>query len=325
MSQPPIVSVLLPVYNGDRYLAEAIESILAQSFKDFELLIVNDGSTDRSRQKLERYAAQDDRIRLIHRENRGLIQTLNEMLALARGEFLARMDADDISSGDRFALQVKFLQQNPEYVCVGGAYDLIDPKGRTVLHSVMPETNAEIQQALLSGQTIINHPCAMIRRSALQQIGGYDEAMQTVEDLDMLLRLGEIGLLANLPDTVLKYRFHMESVSAKHSDFQYQMIQAACRQAWQRRGMVGQFKAQRLWYRPGCDRSSRQAFWQQYGWWAFNQGFRLTAVGAALKAIGLRPVVLAGWKLLICTLIKPSQPAPSVPVSSNLGSSHLLS
>ena len=87
MSQPPIVSVLLPVYNGDRYLSEAIESILTQSFREFELLIINDGSTDRSRQILERYAAQDDRIRLIHRENRGLIQTLNEMLALAQGEF----------------------------------------------------------------------------------------------------------------------------------------------------------------------------------------------------------------------------------------------
>jgi glycosyltransferase involved in cell wall biosynthesis len=313
MSQPPIVSVLLPVYNGDRYLAEAIESILAQSFREFELLIINDGSTDRSRQVLERYAAQDDRIRLIHRENRGLIETLNEMLGLARGEFLARMDADDISLSDRFALQVKFLQQNPDYVCVGGAYDLIDPQGRSVLHSVMPEANPEIQQALLSGQTIINHPCAMIRRSALQRIGGYDEAMRTVEDLDMLLRLGEIGLLANLPDTVLKYRFHMQSVSAKHSDFQYQMIQTACQKAWQRRGVAGRFNAQRLWYRPGRDRPSRQAFWQQYGWWAFNQGLRLTAIGAALRAIALQPAGSASWKLLVCALIKPLRSGSSAP------------
>ena len=322
MSQPPIVSVLLPVYNGDRYLAAAIESILGQSFRDFELLIIDDGSTDRSRQRLERYAAQDDRIRLISRENRGLVYTLNEMLGLARGEFLARMDADDVSLGDRLALQVKFLQQHSDYVCVGGAYDLIDPKGRTVLHSVMPETNPAIQQALLSGQTIINHPCAMIRRSALQQIGGYNEAMRTVEDLDMLLRLGEIGLLANLPDTVLKYRFHRQSVSAKHSDFQQQMIRTACQQAWQRRGIVGQVKAERSWYRPGRDRISRQAFWQQYGWWAFNQGLRLTAVGSALRAIGLRPVATGGWKLLVCALVKPLR---SVPASSHLTSSHLLS
>ncbi len=313
ISQPPIISVLLPVYNGDRYISEAIESILTQSFSDFELLIINDGSTDRSRQILERYATQDDRIRLIHRENRGLIQTLNEMLALAQGEFLARMDADDISLSDRFALQVNFLQQHPDYVCVGGAYDLIDAKGRTVLHLTMPETNPEIQQAILSGQTIINHPCALIRRSALQQIGGYDESMQTVEDLDMLLRIGEIGLLANLPNPVLKYRFHMQSVSAQRSDFQYQMIQTACQQAWQRRGIAGEFKAQRLWYRPGRDRVSQRNFWELYGWWAFNHGFRLTAIKSAVRAIALQPRFLAGWKLLICALIKPLRPVVPIP------------
>jgi GT2 family glycosyltransferase len=305
MSQPPTVSVLFPVYNGGRYLAAAIDSILAQSFRDFELLILNDGSTDQSRPLLDRYAAQDDRIRLIHRENRGLIQTLNELLELAQGEFLARMDADDLALGDRFALQVKFLQQHPDYVCVGGAYDLIDPQGRTVLHSVMPETNAEIQQALLSGQTIINHPCAMIRRVALQQIGGYDEAMRTVEDLDMLLRLGEVGLLANLPETVLRYRFHMQSVSAKHSELQSQMIQVACRSAWQRRGLVGRCSPERPWYRPGRDRPSRQSFLHHYGWWAFNQGLRFTAAGSALKAIVLQPAVSESWKLLACALLKP--------------------
>ncbi|MBD3883570.1 glycosyltransferase family 2 protein [Phormidium tenue FACHB-886] len=305
MSQPPLVSVLFPVYNGGRYLVAAIESILAQSFGDFELLLINDGSTDQSRQTLDRYAAQDKRIRLIHRENRGLIQTLNQMLTLARGEFLARMDADDIAQPDRFGLQVKFLQQHPDYVCVGGAYDLIDPQGRTVLHSAMPETNTEIQQALLSGQTIINHPCAMIRRSALQQIGGYDETMQTVEDLDMLLRLGEVGLLANLPDTVLKYRFHMQSVSARHSELQYQMIQEACRRAWQRRGIVGHFSAQKPWYRPGRDRPSRQSFLHQYGWWAFNHGLRRTAASSALKAIALHPATPESWKLLACALVKP--------------------
>ena len=316
ISPPPIVSVLLPVYNGDRYLSEAIESVLTQSFRDFELLIINDGSTDRSRQILERYAAQDDRIRLIHRENRGLIQTLNEMVALAQGEFLARMDADDIALSDRFALQVNFLQQHPEYVCVGGAYDLIDPKGRTVLHLTMPETNPEIQQAILLGKTIINHPCALIRRSALQQIGGYDETMQTVEDLDMLLRIGEVGLLANLPNPVLKYRFHMQSVSGKRSDFQYQMSQTACQRAWQRRGVTGEFQAQRLWYRPGRDRVSQRNFWEQYGWWAFNHGFRLTAIQSAVRAIALQPAASTAWKLLICALIKPLRPAPPAPIPS---------
>jgi GT2 family glycosyltransferase len=304
----PTVSVLFPVYNGDRYLSVAVESILAQTWTDFELLILDDGSTDQSRKILETYAAQDDRIRLISRENRGLIPTLNQLLHLAQGEFLARMDADDIALPDRFCLQVEFLQQQTEYVCVGGAYDLIDDRGRKVLHLGMPETNAEIQQAILSGRTIINHPCAMIRRTALQKIGGYDESMMTVEDLDMLLRLGEIGLLANLPQTILQYRFHGASVSAQQSDFQYQMAQEACRRAWQRRGIAGCFTAEVPWYRPGGDRRSRQDFFHRYGWWAFGSGLRTAAAGSAIQAIALKPTTLESWKLLLCALLKPIPP-----------------
>jgi glycosyltransferase involved in cell wall biosynthesis len=279
---------------------------LAQTVKDFALLFIDDGSTDRSQKILATHAAQDDRIRFVSRENRGLIATLNQMLAMARGEFLARMDADDIAMPDRFAQQVEFLQQHPDYVCVGGAYDLIDAKGRKVLHLGMPETNAEIQQAILSGKTIINHPCAMIRRTALQQIGGYDESMLTVEDLDMLLRLGEIGLLANLKQTVLQYRFHEASVSAQKSEFQHQMAQEACRRAWQRRGIEGRFAAEMPWYRPGSDRRSRQAFFHRYGWWAFGSGLRATAAGSAIQAIVLEPTTLESWKLLFCALIKPT-------------------
>ncbi|MBI4781803.1 MAG: glycosyltransferase [Oscillatoriophycideae cyanobacterium NC_groundwater_1537_Pr4_S-0.65um_50_18] len=303
--KPPAISVLMPVYNGDRYLTEAVESVLAQTFTDFEFLIIDDGSTDRSLQILQQYAAQDDRIRLISRENRGLIATLNQMLELAQGEFLARMDADDIAVGDRFAAQLEFLRQHPDYVCVGGAFALMDAQGRTVLPLEMPETNDEIQQAILSGRTIINHPCAMIRRQALEAIGGYDTAMVTVEDLDMLLRLGEVGKLANLKQMVLKYRFHMESVSAKRSEFQHQMAQEACRRAWQRRGITGEFAAEMPWYRPGRDRPSRQSFFHRYGWWAFNNGWRSTAASSALRAIALQPITPESWKLLACALIKP--------------------
>jgi hypothetical protein len=308
----PLVSVLLPVHNAERYLAEAIESILNQSFHDFELLITDDGSTDRSGQILQAYAAQDKRIRLLSRENRGLIFTLNEMLAQAEGEFLARMDADDIATPDRLALQIAFLQQHPEVVCVGGAFDLIDAQGRTVQWIPMPEQNDEIQQMLLMGRTIINHPCALIRRQALQQIGGYDPAMKTVEDLDMLLKLGEIGQLANLPEVVLKYRFHLESVSAQNIVFQGQMAQAACQQAWARRGIMGHYDSPQPWYRPLPAPDSQQHFLHRYGWWAFLKGFRLTAARCGLKAILAKPTTLESWKLLICALLKPV-PLPASP------------
>lgn len=320
-----LVSVLLPVYNAERYLGEAVESILSQSFTDFELLITDDGSTDRSLQILQDYAAQDSRIRLSSRANRGLIFTLNEMLAQAEGEFLARMDADDIATPERLALQVEFLQTHPEYVCVGGGFNLIDAQGRTV-QSIggryspetqgqavqwipMPEQNEEIQQMLLMGRTVINHPCALIRRAALQQIGGYDPQMLTVEDLDMLLKLGEVGQLANLSATVLHYRFHLESVSAQNILFQTEMAQAACQHAWKRRGISGQFDSPQPWYRPLPNPASQQQFFHRYGWWAFCSGFRLTAARSGLQAILARPRTLESWKLLICALLKPI-PAP---------------
>lgn len=301
----PTVSVLLPVYNAERYLAQAIESILQQSFADFEFLITDDGSTDRSRQIIERYAAQDERIQFLSRENKGLIYTLNQMLEQAQGTFLARMDADDTATPDRLALQVNFLQQHPEVVCVGGAFNLMDSHGRIVQWIPMPEGNDEIQQMLLIGRTIINHPCALIRRSALLQIGGYDPSMRTVEDLDMLLRLGEIGELANLPQVVLNYRFHTDSVSAKNLVFQSQMAEAACKRAWQRRGITGRYDSPQPWYRPTPDPDSQQQFLHRYGWWAFCQGFRSTAATCGLKAIAAKPTTIESWKLLICALIKP--------------------
>ncbi|MFM7428014.1 MAG: glycosyltransferase family 2 protein [Elainella sp.] len=309
----PLVSVLLPVYNGEPYLAEAVESILHQSFSDFELLIIDDGSQDRSGQILQAYAQRDTRIRLIRRANRGLIATLNEMLDLAQGEFLARMDADDIATPDRLALQVQFLQQHPQVVCVGGAFDLIDAQGQVVQQVPMPEQNAEIQQMLLIGRTIINHPCALIRSSALRQIGGYDPTMRTVEDLDMLLKLGEIGELANLPDTVLQYRFHFGSVSAQNMLFQSQMAEAACERAWQRRGIQGHYDAPQPWYRPSPHPDSRQQFWLRYGWWAFMQGWRSTAVRCGLGAVWAKPTRIESWKLLGCALLKPVPPPPPVP------------
>ncbi len=299
------VSVLLPVYNAERYLSEAVESILRQSFTDFELLITDDGSTDGSLPLLQSYAAQDSRIRLLSRANRGLIFTLNEMLAQAKGELLARMDADDIATTDRLALQVQFLQQHPEYVCVGGAFNLIDAQGRIVQWIPMPEQNDEIQQMLLMGRTIINHPCALMRRTALQQIGGYDSQMPTVEDLDMLLKLGEVGRLANLPDTVLHYRFHLESVSAQNILFQTEMAEAACQRAWKRRGISGQFDSPQPWYRPLPNPASQQQFLHRYGWWAFCSGFRRTAARCGIQAILARPQTPESWKLLICALLKP--------------------
>lgn len=307
----PLISVLMPVYNADRYVAQAVESILAQTLPAFEFLIVDDGSTDRSLAILKRYAAQDPRIHLISRPNTGIAIALNELLHLAQAEYIARMDADDIALPERFSRQIDFLQQQPDVVCAGGAHELIDQKGRLLTCLELPLSNEEIQRSALAGHGSICHPCAMIRRSALLAIGGYDETLVPAEDLDLWLKLGELGQLANLKQTVLKYRLHLNSASEKACGLQRQQARKACERAWKRRGIAGRFEATESW-RPGKDGRSRHVFMLQYGWWAFNSGQRQTAILYGMKAIQTQFLQSAGWKLLACALFKPLpvQPAP---------------
>ena len=304
------ISVLMPVYNAQRYVAQAVASILQQTFRDFEFLIVDDGSTDRSLKILQAYAAQDSRITLVSRPNTGYVRALNELLAMARGEFIARMDADDIALPDRFARQVEFLRHHPQVLCVGGAQDWIDGAGRFLLHHPEAETDAEIQALALVGHTPMNHPSVMLRRQALVDIGGYDEDLCPSEDLDIWLKLGERGQLANLPDTVLQYRQHDQSVSEIYQLQQTAKRRECCERAWQRRGVVGQyrFKESEPW-RP-VDRRSRHRFMTMYGWWFFNRGDRPGALAYGLKALRALPWSRQSWTLLICALVKPLPPSP---------------
>lgn len=309
MSSQPAISVLMPVYNAERYVAAAVESILGQTFGDFEFLITDDGSSDRSLQILKRYAAKDDRIRLTSQPNAGLVKTLNQMLLNARSELIARMDADDISLPDRLAHQIEFLRLHPEVVCVGGAQDYIDEAGRVLNHMLLGEQDDEVQRFALAGMTPINHPSAMFRRDAVLQVGGYDESFYPSEDLDLWLRLGEIGKLANLPETVLKYRQHMHSISERQQQEQTYQKQRACEAAWQRRGIAGRFEATDPW-RP-VDAASRHQFMLRYGWNFFNAGQRQAAIVYGLRSIQALPFHQDGWRLLACALIKPLPQANS--------------
>lgn len=305
MTQTPRVSVLMPVYNSQRYVAEAVESVLKQSFPDFELLITDDGSRDRSLKILQSYADKDTRIRLRSQSNQGLTRTLNAMIQEARGEYVAILEHDDIALPDRLADEVAFLDQHPEVVCVSGAQDLIDEAGRFLTCLQLPLTNAEIQQAALAGHGSMCHPGAMIRRSALLEVGGYNETMGLAHDLDLWLRLGEIGELANLSKPVVRYRLHNASLSEQHCGKQRQEAYLACERAWKRRGVEGHFEAREPW-RPGKDRRSRHKFMMQYGWWAFTNGQKQTALIYGFRAIYALPFSPEGWKLLITAALKSS-------------------
>lgn len=298
-SAAPTISVALTVYNSDRYLSRCLDSILNQTFADFEFLIIDDGSTDQSLRILRDYATQDPRIRLTHQANLGIPKTRNALLQQATGDFVAVMDADDVALPDRFAQQVDFLRSYPDVVCVGSAVDWIDESDRYLGHCPMPEQNEEIQRLLVGGISMLHHPCTMVQRAAMLQVGGYDESMVASSDLDLWLRLGEIGQLANLPQTLLHYRLHSQSITHSKQRRQSQDALHACQRAWQRRGIQGQF------IRQPSDHFYQTDFWLRCGWLGFTGQRRDVARRCGVKAIASQPLDLNAWKLLACALIKP--------------------
>ena len=213
----PALSVAMSVHNAGRYLNEAILSILRQSFEDFEFLILDDGSTDDSVALARAHAARDSRIRVIARENRGLIASLNQLLDEARAPLVARMDADDRCRSDRFALQMAFLGRNPDHGVIGANCSYIGPDGAPL--SRPPLVRALTHEALLAAfesRPTINHNAVIYSRDLARAVGGYRAAFAHAEDYDLWLRLSQVTKLANLPDPLVEYRIYPEQVSHRH-------------------------------------------------------------------------------------------------------------
>ncbi len=211
---PPMISVCMPVYNAERYVAEAIQSILGQTLRDFEFLIIDDGSTDGSRRILEGYAVREPRIRLTCRANLGLVATLNELIDQAQGEFLARMDADDIALPERFRRQADYLCGHPSCSVVGCRVRVIDPDGDPLCDWFEERPHEVLDDLLLQGgvSSVICHPSVLMRRDAVLAVGKYRD-FSIEEELDLFLRLAESGKLAILPEILLKYRQHPDCFS----------------------------------------------------------------------------------------------------------------
>lgn len=300
MSTNPIISVIMPVYNAERYIAEAVESILAQTFTDFEFLIIDDGSTDGSLEILERYAAQDARIRLRSRPNTGYVVALNEMLADARGEFIARMDADDISKPERFAIQLRLFEEFPEAVCVGCRTMLIDPDGDALRPFGSYVTHEDIDQAHMQGRGgAISHPSMMARADAIQQVAGYRPELCPAEDIDLCLRLAELGTLRNCEDILLAYRLHPESVGHQRRVLQRERCFEAVRQAHERRNLPFTMTEHD---KTLSDIDHLRGIYCRWGWWALRAGNVRVARKHAFRAVCHTPLSLNAWNLAACSL-----------------------
>jgi glycosyltransferase involved in cell wall biosynthesis len=216
-SNIPKVTVLMAVYNAEKYLKLAIDSILLQTFKNFEFLIINDASTDSSLALIESY--DDHRIRLItNSENLGLVKTLNRGLKLAEGEYIARMDADDICDLTRLQKQIDFFEKNPDHVLLGASYILIDQDGKEKYRKIKPLSNIQVRWISLF-RTVIDHPVAMFSSSLAKQLT-YNENYKTTQDYDLWLRMMQHGKAAVLKEPLLSYRMHSENVSTQKKSLQ---------------------------------------------------------------------------------------------------------
>jgi glycosyltransferase involved in cell wall biosynthesis len=214
----PLISVVLPVYNGETHLAEAIESILAQTFTNFELIMIDDGSTDRTLQILRKYEQIDARVRVVARENRGLPATLNDSIDIACGKLIARMDHDDVCHPNRLACQYDFMQQHLDVVALGSAANFMDVEGSAVCTYLPPTDDTTLRQ-MFPGSPFV-HPSVMFRKNAFYTAGKYPEKMKWGgEDVVFFGRLAKFGSLRNLSERLINYRLVPGSMSRKPPKF----------------------------------------------------------------------------------------------------------
>lgn len=233
----PKVSVVMCVYNGEAHVREAIDSVLAQTLTDFELVVVNDGSTDSTPDILADYAARDPRIVIVHNEtNLGVERSANRGLEATTGEYMARQDADDVSLPQRLAMQVQFLDAHPEVGAIASAVQLIKQQGEPMGMLSLPPDHESLK-ALLLINNFMHHSTLMARTAVMRSLNGYRTDLRYVEDYDLWWRLSQTSRLACLPDVLLKRRMDDgPRVSILNRDRQlhhsYQVALSAMQQIW---------------------------------------------------------------------------------------------
>jgi len=229
----PKVTVLMSVYNGEKYLREAVDSILAQTFRDFEFLIINDGSTDRTGEILKSYS--DQRIKIInHEKNIGLTKSLNKGLRVAKGEYVARQDADDISMPERLDKEVAFLDTNKNVGLVGTDYFLINEKDKIIDKINCLTESKDLKEKLLEGNQFA-HGSIVFKKECIEKVGMYREEFKFAQDFDFVLRISEIFHIANIPEFLYKWRINIDSVSVNKKTLQDKYALLAIELAKERR------------------------------------------------------------------------------------------
>ncbi|EMI45380.1 glycosyltransferase family 2 protein [Rhodopirellula sp. SWK7] len=237
MHPSPQVSVVIPVYNAEAFLAEAIQSVIDQTFENWELIAVDDGSSDRSLEILHDFAAKDPRIRVLPREHAGICSTRNAGIDASRAKYFAALDNDDAMTPTRLQMQFDFLESHPDYAAVGTAGLLIDVDGDPINDRHFPTSSDDVEAELLAGRNPLMQSSMMFRREAVIAAGGYQDGRNYAEDYDLFLRLTENGKIGNLSDLLMRQRQHISRASAAHYEDQNRVVLLALKDAYARRGL----------------------------------------------------------------------------------------
>ena len=211
----PEISVIMSVYNGEKYLESAVESILSQSFKDFEFIIIDDGSTDKSLDLLKDFQKRDERVKIISRKNKGLVTSLNEGISMAQGEYIARMDSDDFSKPSRLEKQFGYMKENSLVVC-GTWAEGIDSTGVKIKDMNYPSKISEIRLFTLLHNPFI-HSSVMFRKDIFEKVEGYKKFFKHIEDYELWTRIVFKYKTGNVAETLLQYRFHEDQITKKQN------------------------------------------------------------------------------------------------------------
>lgn len=291
--RPILVSVIVPLYNAERYIAKALRSLLQEHSISLEVIVIDDGSTDHSLNEVR--TIHDDRLRIVLNQGKGIASALNTGLSAAQGQIIMRCDADDLYCGDRLQVQTNWLLQNPDFAAVCSNYMAIDSKGSFVVQFHCGNKSEEITHELCNGITRTHFCTYAVRTEVLRNLGGFRPYFATAEDIDFQLRLGEQGRVWYLPVNCYQYRIHHHSITHTQSSTQREFFDFIAREFQQQRQTLGKDDLQHNCPPPPPERKDKAPFSAAL----HIQGFLLGRAWEEFKAGKLRRAVRTGiWAAL---------------------------
>lgn len=313
----PLVSVIVPMHNAERFILASLASILRERDIPLEVVIVNDGSTDASLNRVQR--VKDQRVRVINGPCKGVAAAVNAGIATARGKIIMRCDADDLYPRERIAQQATWLQEHPEFGAVCSSFATIDIKGRSIANLIAEKDAEEITEELRNGKTRTHFGTFAVRTEVLRAIDGMREYFCTAEDIDLQLRLGELCRVWFVPEIWYKYRLHETSLTHMQTRVEREFFEFIAREFQRQRQTQGSDDLQR-----GCppqipqssNKSRMKAADHIQGiligsaWSQHKAGYKQQALATGVRSVIAQPTNIAAWRSLVALAVKPAGRRP---------------